>query len=87
MANEHKQYILTFNTISQRLVLVMVLWVFYLNQIKSFVTENGGTVSGSYDCAMVRPKWEVLRETLKKGFSGLTTTITSFPCKQAAPCQ
>jgi hypothetical protein len=62
------------------------LWACYLNQIKTFVTEKGGTVSSDFDCTTVRPEWGELKDVLKRGYNGLATTITSFPCKQAEPC-
>ncbi|MBP7272767.1 MAG: hypothetical protein KA974_02945 [Saprospiraceae bacterium] len=63
------------------------LWKCFLDNIKTFVINNGGTVSTDYDCTTVRPKWQELRNAIKQGCDGLASSINNFPCEQAAPCE
>ncbi len=63
------------------------LWKCFLDNIKTFVTNNGGTVSNDYDCTTVRPKWQELRNAIKQGCDGLANSIDNFPCQQAEPCE
>ena len=63
------------------------LWKCFLDQIKEFVESNNGAVSMAYDCTTVRPKWEELRNAIKKGCDGLANSIINFPCEKAEPCK
>lgn len=63
------------------------LWTCFLNNVKSYIELNGGTTNVQFDCTTVRPKWSELRNAIKKGCEGLSSSITKFPCKQAKSCE
>ncbi|MFM2394655.1 MAG: hypothetical protein RLZZ546_2637 [Bacteroidota bacterium] len=62
------------------------LWKCFLDQIKEFVESNNGSVSSNYDCTTVRPKWQELKNAIKKGCDGLSNSIDNFPCEQSEAC-
>lgn len=62
------------------------LWKCFLDQIKEFVESNNGTVSTDFDCTTVRPKWQELKNAIKKGCDGLSNSIDNFPCEQSEAC-
>ncbi len=61
-------------------------WDCLLDTIKDFVNDNDGVASDNYNCTIVRPLWQELKDVLKGGCEGLTGGLENFPCESSSAC-
>ena len=61
-------------------------WVCFMETIFFFVEINGGEASANFDCITIRPVWEEVKESLRRGCQGDIEELEEFLCDTENPC-